>query len=191
MKRKKHRFVPPIPIFAGTCCRRPSPCRLCRVRRRGVRGIGCRVVAIRFAALGVRLAKAYLNPIARAVRSGFAHSTTTRDSNVPMRKHASTMSLTVSKRVDLVRSRNKPQRPPTGKRRHGGGKDRATTVWKKMLMDVCDQCSLHGLNHIVNEDRSTGERSVSAPVHRITEFGAHVAVRRPYHTVKVVCTVQC
>lgn len=77
--------------------------------------------------------------------------------------------LTVSKRVDLVRSRNKPQRPATGKRRRGD-KDRATTtVWKKMLMDVCDQCSLHGLNHIVNEDRSTGERSV-------TVFGAHVAV---------------
>jgi len=61
----------------------------------------------------------------------------------------------VSRRVADVRFRNKSSQlggPDTGRR---------ANVWKKILDDVCDQCSLHGLNHIVGKDRSTGEKSVS------------------------------
>jgi len=61
----------------------------------------------------------------------------------------------VSKRVADVRFRNKSSqfgRSDAGRR---------ANVWKKILDDVCDQCSLHGLNHIVGKDRSTGEKSVS------------------------------
>lgn len=61
----------------------------------------------------------------------------------------------VSRRVADVRFRNKSTKI------EGSDARRRANVWKKILDDVCDQCSLHGLNHIVGKDRSTGEKSVS------------------------------
>lgn len=58
----------------------------------------------------------------------------------------------MSKRVDLVRFRNKSCRLSGMKRR--------ANVWKNVLDDICDQCSLHGLNHIIRNDRSTVEKLV-------------------------------
>lgn len=58
----------------------------------------------------------------------------------------------VSRRVEQVRFRNRSPRASGVKRR--------ANVWKNILDDICDQCSLHGLNHIIRDDRSTGEKSV-------------------------------
>ncbi|XP_022173790.1 pickpocket protein 19-like [Myzus persicae] len=59
----------------------------------------------------------------------------------------------VSRRVADVRFRNKSTKI------EGSDARRRANVWKKILDDVCDQCSLHGLNHIVGKDRSTGEKA--------------------------------
>lgn len=58
----------------------------------------------------------------------------------------------VSRRVELVRFRKKSL--------HASSVKRHANVWKNILDDICDQCSLHGLNHIIRDDRSTGEKSV-------------------------------
>ncbi|XP_060864321.1 pickpocket protein 19-like [Metopolophium dirhodum] len=58
----------------------------------------------------------------------------------------------MSRRVDLVRFRNRSSRVSDVKRR-------ANNVWKNVLDDICDQCSLHGLNHIIRNDRSTVEKA--------------------------------
>lgn len=58
----------------------------------------------------------------------------------------------VSKRVEQVRFRNRS--------RLKSGIKRRANVWKNILNDICDQCSLHGLNHIIRDDRSTGEKLV-------------------------------
>ncbi|CAI6366721.1 unnamed protein product [Macrosiphum euphorbiae] len=59
----------------------------------------------------------------------------------------------LSRRVDLVRFRNRSSHV-------SGAKRRANNVWKNVLEDICDQCSLHGLNHIIRKDRSPVEKSV-------------------------------
>ncbi|VVC27973.1 Epithelial sodium channel [Cinara cedri] len=64
------------------------------------------------------------------------------------------MLLSMSKRAEIVRKRKKL--PKFGE--PNDVEDRGRTVWKNILDDVCDQCSLHGLNHIIREDRSTGEK---------------------------------
>lgn len=63
-------------------------------------------------------------------------------------------SSSVSRRVAQIQFRNKSSQ------RDGTNAERRANVWKKILDDVCDQCSLHGLNHIVGKDRSAGEKSV-------------------------------
>lgn len=58
----------------------------------------------------------------------------------------------VSKRVELVRFRNKlPRSNEVYVKKN-------QTMWKNILEDVCDQCSVHGLNHIIKKDRSPGEK---------------------------------
>lgn len=63
-------------------------------------------------------------------------------------------SSSVPSRVAHIRFRNKASQ------RNRTDAERRANVWKKILDDVCDQCSLHGLNHIVGKDRSAGEKSV-------------------------------
>ncbi|KAE9526506.1 hypothetical protein AGLY_013154 [Aphis glycines] len=62
-------------------------------------------------------------------------------------------SSSVSRRVAHIRFRNKASQ------RDRTDAERRANVWKKILDDVCDQCSLHGLNHIVGKDRSAGEKA--------------------------------
>jgi len=88
----------------------------------------------------------------------------------------------VSRRVELVRYRNRSPR--------ASGVKRGANVWKNILDDICDQCSLHGLNHIIRNDRSTGEKSVLRFLERIF-FSYIISSLGDGLLAFITCTVNC